>query len=704
MTVRLANNARDFLAANISSVSTSLEVEDASSFPVLLPGEWFNATLESTNGAYEIVRVTGITGTTFAITRGQEDTIAIPFVAGASVKINITVQNLTDFLLLASNVNDDAYDASWNGDVEDAPSRNALYDKLSAMDTLIAGKLVPADIGVTVQAYDADTAKTDLLNTFRSGQVIGDNTAATDLTVRDTLAIDTIAAGTNAKLSFRDAGVEKWAFDKTSGHNLSITNGTVGVVALGNATTGVIDWVVAPTISGSAIVTAAAYTAADVLAKLLTVDGAGSGLDADLLDGYSSAAFGRLAATNTWAAAQTLSYDNAAAVMHNIVSTSATNMGVVTQAYHNSASPAAFDLLHTHSVAGNDSGANATTYGQCQLILLDPTNGSEDGYWSWSTIIAGTLAARLLIGGGLYHGSATGGDKGNNTLNFGTLYQNNVQVATLAANNFPAAQTITTSSGNALILQGNDAGVYGPTIATLHNSASPASFDVIMTLNAVGLNSTPAQVSYGQVTMTAADITAASEDGRWNWSTRVAGTMAERMMIAGGVFHPSATSGDMGNNTINYGAVYDDGAILCAPLHEETTQEDWDAIMPDRVEQAVTERVELLPGVSSTAVITPERRTPRKHRTAKRHFDMVAEGFKPGCPTSFSERLRTDKAVPGMPSLAEWKARMEKAKPDKISAGERFERTMLAMDYMALTIATLADRVAQLEAAAAKSE
>jgi hypothetical protein len=34
---------------------------------------------------------------------------------------------------------------------------------------------------------------------------------------------------------------------------------------------------------------ASAYTAADVLAKLLTVDGAGSGLDADLLDGQSSA-------------------------------------------------------------------------------------------------------------------------------------------------------------------------------------------------------------------------------------------------------------------------------------------------------------------------------------------------------------------------------------------------------------------------------
>jgi len=39
---------------------------------------------------------------------------------------------------------------------------------------------------------------------------------------------------------------------------------------------------------------AAAYTALDVRAKLHTVDGAGSGIDADLLDGFDSSAFGRL--------------------------------------------------------------------------------------------------------------------------------------------------------------------------------------------------------------------------------------------------------------------------------------------------------------------------------------------------------------------------------------------------------------------------
>ena len=39
---------------------------------------------------------------------------------------------------------------------------------------------------------------------------------------------------------------------------------------------------------------ATAYTAADVLAKILTVDGAGSGLDADLLDGYDASSFARV--------------------------------------------------------------------------------------------------------------------------------------------------------------------------------------------------------------------------------------------------------------------------------------------------------------------------------------------------------------------------------------------------------------------------
>ena len=46
--------------------------------------------------------------------------------------------------------------------------------------------------------------------------------------------------------------------------------------------------------SWNAKLAATAYTAADVLSKLLSVDGAGSGLDSDKLDGYEAAAFAKL--------------------------------------------------------------------------------------------------------------------------------------------------------------------------------------------------------------------------------------------------------------------------------------------------------------------------------------------------------------------------------------------------------------------------
>lgn len=40
----------------------------------------------------------------------------------------------------AGAVSDTAYAASWNGVTGIAPSKNAIYDKISAMDTTIAGK------------------------------------------------------------------------------------------------------------------------------------------------------------------------------------------------------------------------------------------------------------------------------------------------------------------------------------------------------------------------------------------------------------------------------------------------------------------------------------------------------------------------------------------------------------------------------------
>lgn len=85
---------------------------------------------------------------------------------------------------------------------------------------------------------------------------------------------------------------------------------------------------------------------------------------------------------------------------------------------------AANDQLGAFSMQGKDSAGNNTTYGTFGLMSTDVTDASEDGLWFWTTLVAGASATRFQIGAGVFHPSVTGGDKGNNTLNYGTLYAN----------------------------------------------------------------------------------------------------------------------------------------------------------------------------------------------------------------------------------------------------------------------------------------
>jgi hypothetical protein len=183
MGITLKNNARTTLTSAITSLATTIYVDDTSSFPELDTGDYFYCTIESTSGAYEIVKVTQINATNFIVVRGQEDTIAVPFVAGARVELRITVQNLTDFLLTGSNVSDEAFGVSWNGDDEDAPSRNALYDKfvslaqadISGLTTssspLFAGLNLPSGGVINFDAGDVTITHSSDLLTVAGGNV-----------------------------------------------------------------------------------------------------------------------------------------------------------------------------------------------------------------------------------------------------------------------------------------------------------------------------------------------------------------------------------------------------------------------------------------------------------------------------------------------------------------------------------------------------
>ena len=81
--------------------------------------------------------------------------------------------------------------------------------------------------------------------------------------------------------------------------------------------------------------------------------------------------------------------------------------GVVDRDFHDSASPAASDVIKRHEFFGRDSGGNATQYVDVEQYIVDPTNGSEDGGWRVNGMVAGTRT-ELLAADGLKPSFRTG--------------------------------------------------------------------------------------------------------------------------------------------------------------------------------------------------------------------------------------------------------------------------------------------------------
>jgi hypothetical protein len=118
--------------------------------------------------------------------------------------------------------------------------------------------------------------------------------------------------------------------------------------------------------------TATSYTAADVLAKLITVDGAGSGLDADLLDGLTTAS------ANT---ASTVVVRDASGNF---------SAGTITASLTGTASIAS-SLNYTVAVAGGGTGATTTANARTNLGLVIGTD--VQAYDSELAAIAGLTSA-----------------------------------------------------------------------------------------------------------------------------------------------------------------------------------------------------------------------------------------------------------------------------------------------------------------------
>lgn len=230
-------------------------------------------------------------------------------------------------------------------------------------------------------------------------------------------------------------------------------------------------------------------------------------------------------------------------------------------------------------------------------------------------------------------------------------------------------------------------GNLGPLFRFFHDSSSPATNDVVGGFQFFARDNVGSQVFCSQLSGRLITPTAGNITGEFFVSTVLNNTNAARLMIRAGLFMSGAAGGDQGVGTINATAVYDDGVLLtCAPLREEMNLAGWNAIAPNVAKEDGGVEV-------------------RTHRTAKRHFDMLAEGFNPSDPEQYVARLDRDKALPGLMTLEEWQERMPLNEDgtladgaDKPTIGEATTRQMLAMDYLALAFKGLVGRVKALEA------
>ena len=404
-----------------------------------------------------------------------------------------------------------------------------------------------------------------------------------------------------------------------------------------------------------------------------------------------------------------------------------------------SASPAASDYIGAVRFLGRDSGGNFTTYTNIRGYIADATDGSEDGVLDFVTVVAGSPASRVLIGGGIYSSGVTGGDKGAGSANFSALYENNARVAVLTGANFSGTVTVNGVQNPMAFGYAVDS-AQAMDIVFTRTSATPAASDQIVRFVGYGNDSGGNLEAYHVLAAMIVDPTNGSEDSRWQFWTMAAGSLGVRMNVEAGVYHSSATGGDKGNNTINFGAVYDDNVLLTCMAMAETfaekgtfTDEDvaeWDARVPDQIEparkeqkpvmekaivsklvrdddgsmravpiEAERQKVEQIPVYAADGktgidmieepvfeeVDIPEKVIPRQHHAARVFKALIDGGFDPRDPAAYIAKMRADEALPGMPTKADWEH-------NALSSGEMVSRLWLATEMLALTVATIEER------------
>ena len=254
MSVLFSNNASTTLSAGVGNSATSITVADGSVFPAISGGDYFYVTLEvdSDPDLKEIVKCTARSGNTLTIVRAQDGTSARTFSTADKCELRLTAAGLND---VATQADTDTTYSIGDGGL----TQNNFTD---ALKTKLDGTEASADV-------------TDTTNVTAAGALMDSEvTNLAQVKAFDSADYATAAQGTTA-----DAALPKAGGALTGAVTTTSTFDGRDVATDGTK------------LDGIEAGATADQTAAEILTAIKTVDGSGSGLDADTVDGVHGSSF-----------------------------------------------------------------------------------------------------------------------------------------------------------------------------------------------------------------------------------------------------------------------------------------------------------------------------------------------------------------------------------------------------------------------------